>query len=43
MFILPYISSGLRFWSINNTSVEENSEFKVFKNIKFVGEMFNIV
>ena len=39
MFILPLISSGLKSWFINHTSVYENSELKVFKNIKFVGSI----
>ena len=36
MFILSSISSGLEFWSVNHTSIYENSELKVFKNIKFL-------
>ena len=39
--ILSYISSGLEFWSVNNTSIYENSESNVFKNIKFLGEVSN--
>ena len=39
MFILSSISGDLEFWSVNHTSVYENSELKVFKNIKFVGEI----
>ena len=31
MFILSFTSSGLEFWSINDTSIYENSEVKVFK------------
>ena len=34
MFILSSASSGLEFWSVNDTSVYENSELKVFKNTK---------
>ena len=34
MFILSSISSGLEFWSVNHTSIYENSELKVFNNIK---------
>ena len=41
MFILSSISSGLEFWSINNTSIYENPESKVFKNINFSGEISN--
>ena len=37
MLILSYISSGLEFWSMNHTSIYENSELKKFKNIKFLG------
>ena len=41
MFILSYISSGLEFWSVNHTSIYENSELKVFKKFKLLGEIFN--
>ena len=41
MFILSSISSSLEFWSGNHTSIHENSELSVFKNIKFVGEISN--
>ena len=41
MFILSSISSGLEFWSVNHTSIYENSESKAFKNIKFLDEMSN--
>ena len=41
MFILPSISSGVELWSVNHTSVCENSELKVFKNIKSLGEISN--
>ena len=41
MFILSSISSGLEFWLLNHTSIYENSESKVFKNIKFLGEISN--
>ena len=37
MFILSSISRGLKFWSVNHTSVYENSESKVFKNKKIFG------
>ena len=36
MFILSSISSGLEFWSVNHASIYENSELKVFNNIKFL-------
>ena len=35
MFILSFISSNLEFWSVSHTSVYENSELNVFKNIIF--------
>ena len=41
MFILSSISRGLDFWSVNHTSIYENSELKVFKNIKFLAEISN--
>ena len=39
MFILSSICSGLEFWSVNHILTYENSESKVFKNIKFLGEV----
>ena len=39
MFILPSIARGLEFLSVNHTSIYENSELKVFKNIKYFGEI----
>ena len=42
MFILPSISNGLEFWSATRTwKLYENSESKVFKNIKSLGEIWN--
>ena len=41
MSILSSISSGLEFWSSNHTSIYENYESKVFKNIKCLGEISN--
>ena len=41
MFILSVISSGLKFWSVNHTSIHENSELKVLNDIKFFGEVSN--
>ena len=43
MFILSSISGSLEFWSVNNTSIYENSELKVFKNFlpKCFGQLFN--
>ena len=41
MFIVSSISRALEFWSVNHTSIYENSESNVFKNIKFLGEISN--
>ena len=41
MFILSPISSGLEFWSVNHTPIYKNSELKVFKSTKFLGEISN--
>ena len=41
MFILSFISNWLKFWSVNHTSIHENSESHFFKNIKFLGEISN--
>ena len=41
MFILSSISRGLEFWSVSHISIYKNSESKVFKNIKFLGEISN--
>ena len=41
MFILSSISRGLEFWSVKHTSIYENSESKVSKNIKLLGEICN--
>ena len=41
MFILSSISSDFEFWSVNHTSIYENYEFKVFKNIELLGEIAN--
>ena len=40
MLVLSSMSSGLEFWSLNHTSIYENSKLKVFKNIKFLGINF---
>ena len=37
MLVLSSISRGLEFWSVNHTSMHENYEIKVFKNIKMFG------
>ena len=41
MFILSYISSGLVFLSVHHTSRYQNSDLKVFKNIKLLGKTSN--
>ena len=41
MLILSSISSGLEFWSVCHTSMYENSELKVLKNKKKLGETLN--
>ena len=40
MLILSSISNGLEFLSVNHTSICENSELNVSKNIQFLGEIF---
>ena len=41
MFISSPITSGLEFWLVNHTSIYKNSELKILKNIKALGELFN--
>ena len=41
MFIFFSFSSGLEFWLVDHTSIYENSESKVFKNIKCFDEIAN--
>ena len=41
MFILSCISSGLGFQSVNQTSIYENSELKMFKIITFFVDISN--
>ena len=41
MFTLSFTSSSLEFWSVDHTSIYENSELRVFKNITFLGEISN--
>ena len=41
MFILSSVSIRLEIRSVSYTSVNENSELKVIKNMKFVGEISN--
>ena len=40
-FILFSISSDLEFWSVNHTSIHENSESNAFKDLKFLTEISN--
>ena len=42
VFILSSICRGLEFWSVNHTSIIENSELKVFKYIEYLCEISNI-
>ena len=39
MFILSFISSSVEFLSTNHTSMYENSELMVFKNVGFLVEI----
>ena len=39
MLILFSVSICLEFLSVNHTSVNKNSELKVFKNVKLFGEI----
>ena len=41
IFILSFISSGLEFWSVNHTSIYENSDSIVLRNIKYLAEISN--
>ena len=41
IFILSSISGGLEFWSVNHTSIYENSTLKVLKNMKSFDEISN--
>ena len=41
MFVSSSLSSGLEFWSFNHISIYKNFELKVFKDIKFLGEISN--
>ena len=41
MFISSSIFRDFEFWSVNYTSIYENSESKGFKNKKFWGEISN--
>ena len=39
MFTLSFISSNLQYRSVNHNSIYENSELKVFKDIKCLGKI----
>ena len=41
MFILSSVSSGLKIWSVNHTSIYQSSELNVFKYITFLGKISN--
>ena len=41
MFILSSLSIDLEFRSVSYISINENSELKVSKNMKFVAEISN--
>ena len=41
IFILSSISSSLELWSVNLTLIHENSELKIFKNIKLLAKIWN--
>ena len=38
---LFFISNGLLFWSVSESSIYKNSELKVFRNIRFLFEISN--
>ena len=41
MLMLSSNSGGWEFWSVNHTSIYENSGLNVSKNIKSLGEISN--
>ena len=41
MFLLSFTSSALKFCSVIQTSIYENPELRVFKNINFLYEISN--
>ena len=43
MLNLSSISNGLEFWSVNHTSMYENFKLNVFKNVKCLGEIDQMV
>lgn len=40
-FIIPSISIGWKPWSVNNTSMNDNSKLIVLKKINFGGEILS--
>ena len=38
-FFLSSIPSGIEFWSVNHTLINENSGLKFFKTMKYFGEI----
>ena len=41
MFISSSVFRGLEFRTVNHNLIHENSELKIFKNIKCLGEISN--
>ena len=41
ILISSSITRGLQFWLANDTSIYENSELNIFKNIRFSGGISN--
>ena len=41
ILISSSITRGLQFWLANDTSIYENSELNIFKNIRFSGKISN--
>ena len=41
ILILSSVSGGLEFWSVKHTSIYENPELKVLKNVTLFGEICN--
>ena len=43
MLFLSSTSSGLEFWWVNHTPMYENLESNVFKNIKVLGGIYQMI
>ena len=41
MFTSSSISSSVELWFVNHTLIYQNSEVKLFKNIKYFGQISN--